>query len=161
MKRTLFVIGLMLMTSMVAMAQIDGTRNDKAQDDKWKVIQGISTGQRLVVDTRDGKTIKGKFQSGDEQKMSLLKSGKLMDISKDDIKRIYAGKKKRSILGGVLGGLGGMLLLGGAANAASGDSDSDSYGGMVAGGVGLFGGAILGGKLGAKTQKAWLIYEAP
>ena len=109
MKRTLFVIGLMLMLSIAAMSQNDGT-----QDDRWKNIQALATDQRLVVETRDGKTIKGKFRSGDEEKMSLLKSGKLLDISKDDVKRIYVGKKKRSILGGVLGGLGGMLLLGGA-----------------------------------------------
>ncbi len=156
MKRTLFVIGLMLMSSIAAIAQNSGT-----QDDRWKNIQALAKDQRLVVETRDGKTIKGKFHSGDAQKMSLLKSGKQLDISKADIKRVYVGKKKRSILGGVLGGLGGMLLLGGAVNAANSDSDPGDYGGMAAGGAGLFGGAILGGKLGAKTQKAWLIYEAP
>ncbi|HEV7642821.1 MAG TPA: hypothetical protein VGO50_02665 [Pyrinomonadaceae bacterium] len=156
MKRTLFVIGLMLISSIVTMSQDNGS-----QDDRWKNIQALSKDQRLVVETRNGKTIKGKFASGDAQKMSLLKSGKLLDISKNDIKRVYVGKKKRSILGGVLGGLGGMILLGSAVNAASSDSDQGGYGGMVAGSAGLFGGALLGGKLGGKTQKAWLIYEAP
>jgi hypothetical protein len=156
MKPTLFVIGLILMSSIVSMSQDKGTP-DNSQVDRWKIVQALSIGQRLVVETRDGKTVKGKFQSGDDRKISLQRSGSALDISKDNVKRVYIGKKKRSILGGVLGGLGGMLLLGGLAAS----DDPGNYDDMVAGGAGLFGGAILGGKLGAKTQKAWLIYEAP
>jgi hypothetical protein len=150
MKRILLTIGVLTLSAAGLMAQ-----------SSWKNVQTLPKDQRIVVETRDGKVLKGRFQSGDDEKMSLLKSGKQVSIDKDDVKKVYVGKKQRSILGGVIGGLGGMFLLGGTVAAANRESDPGSYGGMAAGAVGLFGGSILGGKVGARIRRSWLVYQAP
>lgn len=126
-----------------------------AQKGNWETVK-LQKDNMLVVKTVSGKTVKGVFQSADDSKMTLLKSGQMFDIDRADVERIYIGKKKKSLIGGWLGGIGGLFAVGAVTGAATRNGDATTYGAIG----GAVGGAVVGRRLGARIKSGYLIYEA-
>jgi uncharacterized protein YcfJ len=150
MKKIFLTIGMLMFFAVASHAQMDN----------WKTVASLPKDQRIVVDTKSGKTIRGKFQAGDDAKLSVMKGGKVVDLKREDVKSVYIGKKKKSYFGGVIGAVTGVLV-GGVAAAAIGGDDVDDYASGTLALGGLIGGGILGQKAGAKIKKNYLIYQAP
>jgi hypothetical protein len=144
MKKTVLTIGLMLLSAVASMAQINN----------WQNLKSLENDPRVVVVTMQNKTVKARFQSADDDKLLLVKSGKVMTLSKADVKRVYLGKKSASHLGGVLGGVAGFFIVGNATAAATKSVGYGSVGGIG----GAVGGALLGRQIGGGTKQSDLIY---
>ena len=150
MKKTVLTIGLILLSAGASMAQINN----------WDNLKSLDNDQRVVIVTMQNKKVKARFQSVDDDKLSLTKGGKPMTLSKADVKRVYMGKKSASHLGGLVGGIGGFFV-GGVIAAAiynNGNRQGDGLEGLVGAVPGAVGGALLGRKVGGGTKQGALIY---
>lgn len=151
MKSILLITGLLLCLVSVSYAQINN----------WENVKTIPDSHRVIVETMQGQRIKARFQSAADDQLVVKKSGQSMTVSKNDIRRVYLGKKGKSNLGGIIGGIGGFFA-GGFLAAALYNQDGRQGDGLegLAGAVpGAVGGAILGRRLGVSMKEKALIYE--
>lgn len=85
-----------------------------AQDSSWENLNRVSENSALIVEKKDGKTIKGYLVSLDNLEIKLKdRKGKTKhDIG--SIRRVYAGVEKRRIplLGRITFGVGTFLAIG-------------------------------------------------
>lgn len=130
------------------------------QGTNWESVKTLSRENILVVKTVQGKTLRGFFQSADEGKMSLLNGSRTVEINRSEVRQVYLGKKKKSIIGGFLGAGAGYLATLLVFTAVSPDGEG-SYAAGAAGLGAMVGGGILGQRIGAKVKRGYLVYQAP
>ncbi len=151
MKAILLITGLLLCLASASTAQINN----------WENVKSVPDSHRVIVETMQGKRIKARFQSAADDQLLLKKDGTTMTVSKADVRRVYLGKKGKSTLGGIIGGVGGFFA-GGFLAAALYNQDGRQGDGLegLAGAVpGAVGGAILGRRLGVGMKEKALVYE--
>ncbi|HEV7642822.1 MAG TPA: hypothetical protein VGO50_02670 [Pyrinomonadaceae bacterium] len=151
MKGILLITGLLLCLTAASHAQINN----------WENVKSVPDSHRVIVETMQGKRIKARFASAADDQLVLEKSGKTMTVSKSDVRRVYLGKKGKSHLGGIIGGVGGFFVGGFLATAIynQGDRQGDGLEGIAGAVPGAVGGAILGRRVGGGTKEKALIYE--
>ncbi len=129
----------------------------------WSAVQAMATDERLIVKQKDGKTIEGKMIEASETNLTLSRSNKVVNISRDSIQQIQhsrgkAAKGKWAAIGAGIGAAAGAGL--GATKVSSIIDDSELW--MPVGLVfGAGTGAVTGLLFGASRRKRTLIYEAP
>jgi hypothetical protein len=151
MKSILLITGLLLCLTCASYAQINN----------WENVKTVPGSHRVIVETMQGQRIKARFASAADDQLVLKKGGKTMTVSKNDVRRVYLGKKGTSHLGGIIGGIGGFLI-GGNIAAAIYNQDGrqgDGLEGLVGAVPGAVGGAILGRRVGGGIKEKALIYE--
>ena len=154
----LMVVFTLFMNSTTAMAQ-------QVSSD-WSTVTAISSGGKISLELKDGKTMKGRLRSVSDSMLTIDRGSKITDVSRDSIARVYrmegaAGKSvgKAALIGAAIGGGAGVGV-----GIASGGYEDISRGevaavlGAVGAGIGAGIGAIVGG-LGSKEKKV-LIYES-
>ena len=154
----LMVVFTLFMNSTTAMAQ-------QVPSD-WSRVTATSSGEKISVELKDGKKMKGRLRSVSDSMLTLDRGSKTTDVSRDSIARVYrmegaAGKSvgKAAAIGAVIGGGTGVGV-----GIASGGYEDKSRGeiapvlGAVGAGLGAGIGAIVGG-LGSKEKRV-LIYES-
>ncbi len=133
---------------------------------EWSAVTAISPGEKLSIELKDGKKLKGKLRTVTDSMVTLERGSKMTDASRDSISRVYrmagsAGKsvgKAAAIGAGIGGGIGVGLGI------ASGGYEDIGRGEIAAvlGGVGAALGAGIGaivGGLGSKEKRV-LVYES-
>jgi hypothetical protein len=133
-----------------------------SQTQDWAAVEALAPGVKLLVETKDGKQVKGKLKNVSAGALALDRKNRTENFNKDEIKIIYRlsnGSRAKSLLIGTAAGVGvgaGAALI---ALGATGGSDDGT--GIVAAGT-LIGGGVgaLLGLVAGKGSRRTLIYEA-
>ena len=127
----------------------------------WSAVQALSPGAKIVVRTKDGDRLTGRFDSANDLLLNFTHDGKKVSLTRDSIRRVQLNRGKSHLKGALVGaGIGGGAGLGaGGIVVSKGDF---AVGPTIAGttflgaGIGAGIGAALG--MGNKNET---IYEAP
>ena len=128
----------------------------------WSAVQGLASGDDLVVKLKDGRSVKGKLNSVTDADLSLTRDNKSESFGRDRIFQIYERKRKSekgkyAAIGAAIGaGVG--LGVGLAKNSPPVD-DGEIYpivGTILGAGIGAVGGFLFG----QAKRKRVLIYQA-
>jgi len=157
---------LALVLSVLLFAPSPATSQVRSQND-WLLLQGLTRGERLRVELKQGATVNGEFSGATDTSLTVSIGGGTRDIKQSEVKRVYRvfGKPVgSSTLKGTAVGAG----TGAAVGVALGEDCSKSSGicfsrGLLAAvGAVVFAipGAIIGFVAGASKHNRQLIYEA-
>jgi small nuclear ribonucleoprotein (snRNP)-like protein len=157
----------LLMVAFTALVSVTPTlaQQGNASND-WATVMAVSPGEKLSVELKDGKKIKGRLRTVSDSMLTLDRDSKSSDLSRDSISRVYrlvgsAGKSvgKAAAIGAGIGAGAGIGV-----GIASGGYETLSRGevagilGVVGAGIGAGIGAIVGG-LGSKETRV-LVYQS-
>ena len=160
MKRKTAIVSLLLVATLIysplAIAQQPVAPGD------WSAVQDVPPGDELIVELKDGKSVKGKVTSVTSDELSLTRKNKSETVHRDSISRIYhkkrkAEKGKYAAIGAGIGA-GAGLGIGLAKNSPPVD-DGEIYpkvGAILGAGIGAVGGFLFG----SAKRKRVLIYQA-
>ncbi len=134
-----------------------------SQQQDWTAVQNLSTGIKLLVETKDGKRLKGNLNNVSATTLTLSRNQTSANFNRDDIRKIYqfssGGSRAKSALIGTAVGAG--VGAGAAAIALGSTGGSDDTTGILASGILI--GAGIGAAIGfiaGKDSKRVLIYES-
>ncbi|MET0624220.1 MAG: LSm family protein [Pyrinomonadaceae bacterium] len=159
MRNRFFALGFALLLTFTQAAPAFAA-TPRALDD-WSALQTLSAGQRLVIRTKDGDRLTGRFDSVSDLLLNYVEdNGRKVSLRRESIKvvQLNRGKSrgKAALLGAVIGG-GAGLALGGWAYAQDDFNAAIVYApGALGAGIGAGIGAALG-----KGNKNETVYEAP
>jgi len=150
-------VAVMLIAASSASAQ--------TEQNPWANVEAVKIKSVLIVETKTGGSVKGKVTSVTATTLNLSSGGKAVALERDDIARVYRGKKssrfKRALIGAGIGlgigaGISGVYVL------VKKDGDPLAAGaGLIYGFlVGVSVGAVVGAATGGKSRKGVLLYEA-
>lgn len=148
----LSIFGLFLLTFAAGV-------NAQSSDDRWRELNGLKPGTRIVIDQDGATSLKAKFASSTDQSIAVTAKGKRIDIDRSTISAIYVGRKSSKVKRGLIGGLAGAgagLLIGAVAIAATKESP------LIGAGAFLYGipiGAAIGVATAGGTKKGELLYS--
>lgn len=148
MKAKLF--SLLIAAALIATQSSVALVNAQGSLTNWATVQAVRVDERLIVKQKDGKTIEGKMIEANDTNLSLSKSGKVVNISRDSIAEIQhsqgrAQKGKWAVIGTGIGAAAGAGI--GAAKNSSTLDDGEIYilvGTVMGAGFGALGGALFG-----------------
>ena len=158
--RPLLAIALMavlLFSAVSVMAQ--GQTND------WSKVTALSSGSKLSVKLKNGKTINGTLSSVSDSTLSLTAKN-AVDIKREDVRTVHEVVKKGSATKAALIGTGvgaGAGAAVGAIGDASNDDGFESFDNAATAGLAVVGagvGALVGYLIGRSGSKRVLVYEA-
>lgn len=160
--RKAFTISLVLIASLL-LSSATPAQNTSAPTRDWSALSAVASGSKLVVNLKNGKSVKGKLSSVSDIALSLSSGNKPVEIKREDVLRVYQTSKKSATKATLIGaGVGAGA--GAAIGAAGGDSDGFSITkGQAAAGFAVVGagvGALAGFAIGKSGNKRVLIYEA-
>lgn len=150
------LIGSLGLCPRIALAQQDSARND------WAAVKALAPGDKVAIDLKDGKTIKGSVTNSSDQELTMERNGKAQPIARDSIARVYRyvgkpAKGKYALIGAGIGAAAGTGA--GAIKYSPHSDDSEIYIGMgLMIGAGI--GALAGMAFGAAKRRQVLIYES-
>ena len=131
----------------------------------WSRLNTVTSGSKLAVKLKNGKTIDGKLSGVTDTSLSLSVKNKSVDVSRQDILSVYQVTKKSAAKSTLIG-----LGVGAGAGAAIGAAGGDGNDGWVfiskkqaAAGLSVLGagvGALTGYLIGRGGHKRVLIYQA-
>ncbi|MCP9494364.1 MAG: hypothetical protein MSG64_07915 [Pyrinomonadaceae bacterium MAG19_C2-C3] len=129
-------------------------------------LRAVPVGGSLVVETRDGKSTKAKFQSITDSTLFVSRKSRTIEFNLTDVRRVFRvtgrSRTKTTLIGGAVGAAIpiGLVAIAGAADDTGG---SDGEVAAIALGAGALGAAIGAGvgALVGRGRKRVLIYEAP
>jgi hypothetical protein len=130
----------------------------------WTALNAVTSGSKLAVKLKDGKTVEGKLTGVSDTALSLSVKKKPVEIRREDVFSVHhIGRKSatKATLIGMGAGAGAGAALG-----AAGSSNSDGFdkfdqaatAGLIVIGAGA--GALTGYLFGRRGRKRVLIYEA-
>ena len=160
--RKRFLSSLVLIAALL-LPSVTLAQGTTASTGDWSVLKTVTSGRKLVITLKHGKTVKGKLNSVSDTALSLSVGNKPVDLNREDVLRVYqiAGKsaKKATLIG-----LGVGAAAGAAVGAAGGDDDGFFISrAQFAAGLSVLGagvGALAGFAIGKTGNKRVLIYEA-
>lgn len=127
-------------------------------DQEWRRVEALKNRTSIIVETKNGKTIKGKFGVLTLTELNLTKGKRSITVAKNDIDRIYL-TRKRSLLT--------RVLIGAAAGAGIGTgigvivTVATKTSGLAAAAGFMYGipiGAVIGAVTGGKNRKGEMLY---
>jgi hypothetical protein len=126
----------------------------------WANVEAIRAQTTVIVETTDGRTVRGKVASVSSDSIELSHDGKLFTMAGSSVRSVYltrAGSRlKLALYGGLIGGAAGIGVLAIYTVAAKADPLTPIAGIIVGVPVGAVVGAASGGK-----RRGELIYRAP
>jgi hypothetical protein len=128
----------------------------------WSAVQSLAPGTKIVVRTKDGDKLSGRFESADDQGINFARDGKRVTLTRESIRRVQVNRGKDRLKGALFGaGIGGGIGLGGGV-AVIGLDPNRTLGNPIPAGiaVGAGAGAALGAAFGLGSKNE-TIYEAP
>lgn len=157
-----FTISLFLVATLL-LSPVAAAQNASAVNRDWSGLKTVTSGSRLAVKLKSGKTVEGKLSGSSDTALSLTVGGKPVDLSREDVQRVYEVRGKSAATATLIGaGVGAGV--GAAVGVAGGDDDSfgPSKGQAAAAlaVVGAAAGALIGFAIGRGGHKRVLIYEA-
>ena len=111
---------------LVVLYALPARAGAQAYGDTWVLVKTVPVGDTLTVKLKNGKSIDGEKQETTDEGLSLLRMGRVVEIKRADIRKVYqhtsdesSRRGPRGMGGAVLGGLAGLLVF---AVANAGDS---------------------------------------
>ncbi len=162
MKMKLFAFALvfiLLMHTPFVLAQ-DATRQNE-----WSAIRAVPFGDKLVIEMKDGKTIKGQFKGISDRTLTLSQNKATTDLELINLERVYreVGRSlvKSTLIGAGVGAATGAAIGFGVTvgNEANRREGFHILAGVVLGTIGAGIGAAAGLIAGSKSKRI-LIFEA-
>jgi hypothetical protein len=160
--RKAFTLSLILAASLL-LPSVTFAQSASAPSHEWSALSAVATGSKLVVNLKNGKSVKGKLSSVSDTALSLSADNKPVSLNRDDVLRVYQTSKKSATKATLIGaGVGAGV---GAAIGAASTSNDDFFisRGQAAAGFAVLGagaGALIGFAIGKSGGKRVLIYEA-
>ena len=146
MTHRLLTLGLALAFALATAAPA-AAQTRRAPDD-WSAVQTLTAGERIVVRTKDGDRLKGRFNSATETDINFTHEGSTVTLRRDSIRRVEVGHKNRwkgALLGaGIGGGAGTGAGFGLVAASDHFDMTTIPTGAFVGAGLGAGIGAAVG-----------------
>ena len=148
----------LLLLPSVAFAQNSGASSD------WAALNTVTSGSKLVVKTKDGRSFEGRLSGVSDAALSLSVKDKPVELKREDVQSVHRIGKNSATKATLIGmGVGAGA---GAAIGAAADSSSDGFekidhavtAGLTVVGAGV--GAGVGYLIGRRGNKRVLIYEA-
>ncbi len=112
-----------ILTPFIALAFLAQTSVARIQETSkapgdWTIVELLKKGEKLSVEMKSGKSIKGELTSVSQIGLSISEGGKTTDLSRDDVSRVYQligrtrGKSalRGAGIGGAIGVTGGLIL---------------------------------------------------
>ena len=130
--------------------------------DDWSAVQALSPGQKIIVRTKDGDRLTGRFDSASDLLINFSDGRKKISLTRESIRRVQLDRgnsRGRGILMGALIGAGAGFAVG---SVLYFPYKSDMAGSTVPGCAAL--GLAIGAGIGAVTGKGSrneTVYEAP
>jgi hypothetical protein len=161
--RRRFTISLVLAASLlwpsIALAQ-----NAPVPTHDWPALSTITTGSKVEVKLKDGKTVKGKLSGVSDTALTLSIKDKPVDLKREDVASVYQVSKKSATKATLIGlgvGAGAGAVIGTAADASSsGFEKIDKAATAALTIIGAGAGALAGYLIGRGGHKRVLVYEA-
>jgi hypothetical protein len=158
-----FTLILVLAASLLLPSAASAQSAGSATGD-WSSLNSIASGSKLVVKTKDGKTVEGRLGGVTDAALSLSVKNRPADLRREDVQSVYTvgkGSGTKSTLIGMGVGAGAGAAIGGAASSQSDGFDKIDHAviaGLTVVGAGV--GALTGHLLGRGAGKRVLVYEA-
>jgi hypothetical protein len=133
------------------------------QQQDWTAVQNLSKGVKLLIETKDGKSLKGNLNNLSATILILTRNNTTTTLNRDDIRKIYqfsrGGSRVKSALIGTAIGAGVGAVGAGVALGATGGSDDTTAvvtsGILIAAAIGAVVGLVVG-----KGSRRELVYES-
>jgi len=158
------VASLLVSSTLSAAQETKGTKaTQAAATHDWSRLNTVTSGSKLAVKLKNGKTVEGKLSSVSDTVLSLSVKNKPVDVKREDVLSVYQVSKKSATKATLIG-----LAVGAGAGAAIGlaGSNDDSFANLdhaVTAGLTVLGagaGAVAGYFIGRGGSKRVLIYQA-
>jgi hypothetical protein len=128
----------------------------------WSAVRALASGEKLVVRTKDGDRVAGRFVSADDSVLVVRHDETNLSLARDNVRLVQLNRGKSRLKGALFG-----TAIGGGAGFAAGGIIYFPYRDDIAGvtvpaftGLGAAIGAGIGAAL-AKGTKNVTVYEAP
>jgi len=160
MRNRFYALGLALLFTL-AQAAPASAQARRALDD-WSAVESLTAGQKIIVRTKDGDRLSGRFDSASDLLISFTDGRRKVSLTRESIRRVQLDRGN-SRGGGVLRG----MLIGGASGLVLGSIlyfpyRDDMVGTTVPATTAM--GMAIGAGIGAATGKGnknETVYEAP
>jgi len=157
------VISFTLLSSFL-LSSITSIAQDNLND--WSRLNSVTSGSKLSVKLKDGKTVDGKLSSVSDSLLTLSVKNAPMDLKREDVASVHLVKKgstgKSTLIGlGIGTGIGAVVGIAGDASTKGGEFEKIDN--VAAAGVTVIGagaGALGGFLVGIGRSKRVLIYQA-
>jgi hypothetical protein len=158
MRNRIFALGLALLFTLAQGPAASAQTRTASAD--WSAVQTLSSGQKIIVRTKDGDRLTGTFDSATDLLVNFTDDGKKVSLTRESIRLVQLNRGKSRLNGALLGaaiGGGAALAIGGWAYSQGDFNSLVVYGpGLVGTGIGAGIGAAIG-----KGNKNETVYEAP
>ena len=153
------VVSFLLSSASLAAQGTGGPASD------WSALRAVTSGNKLVVKQKNGKTVEGRLSSVSDDALTLSVKNAPLNVKREDVLSVYQVKKKSATKATLIGlgvGAGAGAALGAAA-VIKDDYGFDKLDRAVLGGLTVIGGAagaLTGYLFGRGGSKRVLIYES-
>ena len=160
-----FWVCLVLVVSFLLPSISLAAQNTAATTSDWSAIRAVTSGSKLSVKLKNGKTVDGRLSSVSDAALTLSIKNSLQDFKQEDVMSVYQLTKKSATKATLIGmGVGAGAGAGiGAAGAANDDNGFEKIDHAVTAGLTVIGagvGALTGYLLGKGGSKRVLVYES-
>ena len=159
MRNRFYALGLALLFAFAQAAPAFAGTTPAPAD--WSAVRALSPGEKIVVRTRDGDRLSGRFDSATDLVLNFTHDGRKVSLTRESVRLVQlnrgTSRTRGTLIGAVIGGAAGLAAAG--IVVSKGDiMVAPTVGGLAALGAGV--GAGLGASLG-KGNKNETVYEAP
>src|SRR6266542_5113304 len=160
-----FWICFVLVMSFLLPSMILAAQNTAATTADWSALKAVTSGSKVSVKLKNGKTVDGTLSSVSDAALTLSIKNSVQDLKREDVLSVYQLTKKSATKATVIGmGVGAGAGAGiGAAGAANDDNGFEKIDHAVTAGLTVIGagvGALTGYLVGRGGSKRVLIYES-
>ena len=151
----------LVLASALALSPSAAAQSRGAAHADWSAVQALTPGQKIVVRTKDGDRLSGRFDSATDQAINFREDGHEVSLTRDSVARVQINRGKSRLKGALLG-----AAVGGGAGTGAGFaviSRGDFVVGPTVAGTAFLGagiGAGIGAALGMGNKNE-TVYEAP
>jgi hypothetical protein len=166
MKSKLFALCLSLMF-LFQPSFVPGQSQQTASDQAWEPVKQLSTGEKLIVELKDGRKIQGRILSVSDQELSVSLKQQITTVKREETRKIWRvsppDPDDQKLYAGI--GTGAGLMVGLALTLSLAQQQCGDCTGTKAGVVALLvglptAGALIGRKIGSRGERI-IIYQAP
>lgn len=160
-----FFVCVVLIVSFLLPTNFLAAQNTVATTSDWSALKTLTSGSKLSVKLKNGKTVDGKLNSVSDESLTLSVKNSVQDLKREDVRSVYQLTKKSATKATLIGmgvGAGAGAAIG-AAGAANDDNGFEKIDHAVTAGLTVIGaglGALTGYLLGRGGGKRVLVYQS-
>jgi len=111
--KRLLALGLVLAFALPQTAPASAQNRARAFDD-WSAVQALSPGQKIVVRTKDGDRLTGRFDSANDLLINFADGRRKVSLTRESIKLVQldrgGSRGKGALFGALIGGAAGFAV---------------------------------------------------